>query len=98
MGMGKERRTLIGPRSTAKATPVAGTTLRTTGPTPLPSGNITRLNATRVFVLINNVLTKIPLDWVDAQNHRGLDACGFFLKNVCLYVWSSHIAEYGSTG
>ena len=98
MGMRKERRTLIGPRSTAKATLVTGTTLRTTGPTMLlPSGNITRLHATRVFVLINNVLTKIPLDWVDAQNHRGLDACGFCL-NVCLYVWSSHIAEYGSTG
>ena len=37
VGMGKERRTLIGPYGGAKAAPVTRTTLRTNGPVPADS-------------------------------------------------------------
>ena len=46
------------------ASPVAGTTLGTTGPMPQTLGS---------------------------ARHR-------YAMYVCMYVWSSHIAEYGSTG
>ena len=51
-----------------------------------------------------NVLIFPPPSWVDGQNKEGLEMLSDFSLNslcpvcmyVCMYVWSSHTAEYGS--
>ena len=57
VGVGKERRTLIGQWRPAKAAPCTGTTLRTTGPVPA-ARSIVNAIGTQLRDSINSELTR----------------------------------------
>ena len=58
MGVGKERRTLIGPWWPAKAAPVTGTALRATGPVPMDSWYVVDAIGTQLRDPINSGLAR----------------------------------------